>query len=37
MPRAVHFEIHADKPERAVAFYTEGNIFGMFRSDERAR
>jgi hypothetical protein len=21
MPRVVHFEIHADKPERAIAFY----------------
>ena len=26
MPRVVHFEIHADQPERAVAFYKE--LFG---------
>jgi predicted enzyme related to lactoylglutathione lyase len=26
MPRVVHFEIHADQPERAVAFYTK--LFG---------
>jgi predicted enzyme related to lactoylglutathione lyase len=26
MPRVVHFEIHADKPERAVKFYQE--LFG---------
>ena len=26
MPRPVHFEIHADQPERAVAFYE--NVFG---------
>lgn len=26
MPRVIHFEIHADSPERAVAFYT--NVFG---------
>ena len=22
MPRVIHFEIHADQPERAIAFYT---------------
>jgi predicted enzyme related to lactoylglutathione lyase len=26
MPRVVHFEIHADNPERAVAFYSK--VFG---------
>ncbi|MCI0737629.1 MAG: VOC family protein [Gemmataceae bacterium] len=26
MPRVIHFEIHADNPERAVAFYRD--IFG---------
>jgi predicted enzyme related to lactoylglutathione lyase len=26
MPRPVHFEIHADDPDRAVGFYTE--LFG---------
>lgn len=26
MPRVVHFEIHAEQPERAVAFYSQ--IFG---------
>ena len=26
MPRVVHFEIHAEDPERAVAFYT--SVFG---------
>jgi predicted enzyme related to lactoylglutathione lyase len=26
MPRVVHFEIHADEPERAVRFYTQ--LFG---------
>ena len=26
MPRVVHFEIHADNPERAVRFYTD--LFG---------
>ena len=26
MPRVVHFEIHAEQPERAVRFYTE--LFG---------
>ncbi len=26
MPRVVHFEIHADDPERAVKFYQ--NVFG---------
>lgn len=26
MPRVVHFEIHADEPERAAKFYT--NVFG---------
>jgi predicted enzyme related to lactoylglutathione lyase len=26
MPRVVHFEIHADNPERAIAFYMQ--IFG---------
>jgi uncharacterized protein len=26
MPRVVHFEIHAENPERAVAFYT--TVFG---------
>jgi predicted enzyme related to lactoylglutathione lyase len=26
MPRVIHFEIHADNPERAVAFYRQ--IFG---------
>lgn len=26
MPRVIHFEIHADEPERAVAFYT--GLFG---------
>ena len=26
MPRVVHFEIHADKPDRAVKFYTD--LFG---------
>lgn len=26
MPRVVHFEIHADQPDRAVAFYK--NLFG---------
>jgi predicted enzyme related to lactoylglutathione lyase len=26
MPRVVHFEIHAEKPERAIQFYTE--MFG---------
>ena len=26
MPRVIHFEIHADKPERAVKFYQE--LFG---------
>ena len=26
MPRVVHFEIHAEKPERAIAFYTK--VFG---------
>jgi predicted enzyme related to lactoylglutathione lyase len=26
MPRVVHFEIHADNPERAAAFY--GGVFG---------
>ncbi len=26
MPRVIHFEIHADQPDRAVKFYTE--LFG---------
>ena len=26
MPRVVHFEIHADEPERAIKFYSE--VFG---------
>lgn len=26
MPRVVHFEIHADQPERAISFYEE--VFG---------
>jgi len=26
MPRVIHFEIHADKPERAIAFYR--GLFG---------
>ena len=26
MPRVIHFEIHADNPERAVKFYTD--LFG---------
>jgi predicted enzyme related to lactoylglutathione lyase len=26
MPRVIHFEIHADQPERAVQFYTD--VFG---------
>jgi predicted enzyme related to lactoylglutathione lyase len=26
MPRVVHFEIHAEKPERAISFYT--TVFG---------
>ena len=26
MPRVIHFEIHADEPERAVRFYTD--LFG---------
>src|SRR5262249_60785108 len=26
MPRVMHFEIHADNPERAVGFYTK--VFG---------
>src|SRR5262245_2829618 len=26
MPRVIHFEIHAEKPERAVAFYSK--LFG---------
>jgi predicted enzyme related to lactoylglutathione lyase len=26
MPRVVHFEIHAEKPERAIKFYTD--VFG---------
>ncbi len=28
MPRPVHFEIHADDPARAIAFY-QCNIFGL--------
>ena len=26
MPRPIHFEIHADDPQRAIAFYT--GVFG---------
>lgn len=26
MPRVIHFEIHADEPERAIGFYT--SVFG---------
>ena len=26
MPRVIHFEIHADQPDRAIAFYT--GLFG---------
>ena len=43
--RVIHFEIHAEHPERAMAFSagsfgwlagardTEGNIFGMMQDD----
>ena len=31
MPRVIHFEIHASKPEALVAFYT--SLFGLEISD----
>lgn len=36
MPRVVHFEIHADQPERAIAFYEKlfGWQFAQFGSQD---
>ncbi len=33
MPKVIHFEIHADGPERAVSFYTK--VFG-WKAQKRA-
>jgi len=35
MPRVIHFEIHADQPERAIAFYSGvfGWVFDRFKGD----
>ena len=49
MGRVIHFEIHAEHPDRAIAFYssllgwlgygkdTEGNFFGMMQADPTAK
>jgi predicted enzyme related to lactoylglutathione lyase len=49
MPRPIHFEIHTENPERAIAFYEglfgwlsyvedpDGNILGLMQSDATAR